>query len=109
MQDGNLVLLPSKATHKLYDGTLRKQTGEWNLKADHDGEMFHVKFQVMETSQIPLLSNDMCERLRLLHVNHSHVLHHVDTPSTTSTEVIMTNEEIISKSYDVFDRLGCLP
>jgi hypothetical protein len=58
MHDGNPVLLPSEAPLKLYDGTLIKPTGECNLKADHDGKMFHIKFQVMETSQLPLLSAD---------------------------------------------------
>ena len=37
------------------------------------------------------------------------MLHHVDTPSITSTEVIVTAEEIISKYKDVFAGLGCLP
>jgi hypothetical protein len=88
MEDSNPVLLPSKATLKLNDGTLIKPTGH---------------------GDIPASSADTCERLSLIHVNHSHVLHHVNTPSTTSTVVIMTTEEIISKYKDMLDGLGCLP
>jgi hypothetical protein len=78
MQDGNPVVLPSKAT--LYDGMLIKPTGECNLKVDHDGKMFYIKFQVMETFQLPLLSADTSERLSLLHDSAYYILytkHHI--------------------------------
>ena len=60
LQDGNPVLSPSKAILQLYDGTLIRPRGEYELKAEHKGTAHTLKFQIMETSQMPLLSADTC-------------------------------------------------
>lgn len=116
-QDGNPNIPASKATIKLYDGSRVTPTGMCHLKAEHDGQTYDLKFQVMHTSQRPLLSAKTCKRLGLLTVNEKHVIHHVDMQGTASshsttganTDVPTTTEGIISKYEDVFEGLGCLP
>ena len=81
LQDGNQALLPSKAMLKLYDGTLIRPRGEYELKTD---QTHILKFPIMETSQIPtLLSADTCQRLDLLHIDPKHVIHSVNTQNHT--------------------------
>lgn len=107
LQDGNPALMPSNATLKLYDGTLIKPKGECDLKTVHEGHKHILRFQVMETSHIPLLSAETCQKLNLLQINTNHVIHNIDTKEVSDAP--NTTDEIISMYDDVFDGLGCLP
>ena len=62
----------------------------------------------METSQIPLLSADTCQRQDLNHIDPKHVIHSVNTQNHPDTVTPKTAEEIVSTYEDVFDGLGCL-
>jgi len=107
LQDGNPVLMLSKAILKLYKGTIIKPKGECDLKADNKGHIYTLRFQVMEPSHIPLLSVETCQKLNLLPINTNHVIHNIDTKEVSGASHAM--DEIISVYDDVFDRLGCLP
>lgn len=75
-QDGNPDIPASKATIKLYDGSQVKLAGLCHLKADHDVQTHDLKFQVIHTSQMPLLSAKTCKRLNLLfHTPHRYVIY----------------------------------
>ena len=109
VQDGNPPLSQSKTTLKLYDGTLIKPKGECDLKAEHNGKTHFLRFQVMDTSQTPLLSAETCQRLNLLQVTSSQVIHSLEASQALNASTPNTTEGLISYYDDVFDGLGCLP
>lgn len=109
LQDGNPALLPSKTMLKLYNDTLIKPEGTCMLRTEHEGSTHILEFQVMKTSQTPLLSAETCQTLNLIQVNSKHVINNIDTTSPQVTDAPKTTEDIIAIYDDVFDGLGCLP
>ena len=69
LQNGEPPLIKSNAQLKLFDGTLMQPVGEIMLTAERKGKRLDLKFQVVESSNKPLLSAETCEQLGLLKVD----------------------------------------
>ena len=101
LQNGDLPLLKSNAQLKLFDGTLMQPVGETMLTADRKGKRLHLKFQVVEGSNKPLLSAEGCEQLGLLKVDidPEECIHFLKSNNPTK-------DQILSNYKDVFEGLG---
>ena len=101
LQDSDPPLLKSNTKLKLFDGTLMQPVGETMLAAERKGKRLDLKFQVVESSNKPLLSAETCEQLGLLKV---------DIDPEESIHVLrsgnLTRDQIISDYKDVFEGLG---
>ena len=69
MQNGDPPSCKSNAQLKLFDGSLMKPVGETTLTAERRGKRLDLRFQVVESSNKPLLSAEACEQLGLLKVD----------------------------------------
>ena len=71
LQNGDppLLIIKSNAQLKLFDGTLMQPVGETMLIAERKGKRLHLKFQVVESSNKPLLLAEACEQLGLRKVD----------------------------------------
>ena len=101
LQNGEPPLLKSNAQLKLFDGTLMQPVGEIMLTAERKGKRLDLIFQVVESSNKPLLSAETCEQLGLLKV---------DIDPEESINVLksgnLTKDQILSNYKDVFEGLG---
>jgi len=101
LQNGNPPLCKSNAQLKLFDGTLMQPVGETTLTAERRGERVDLRFQVVESSNKPLLSAETCEKLGLLKV---------DLDPEESIHVLkscyLTRDQILGDYKDVFEGLG---
>ena len=101
LQNGDPPLLKSNAQLKLFDGILMQPVGETMLTAERKGKRLDLKFQVVESSNKPLLSAEACEQLGLLKV---------DIDPEESIHVLksgnLTRDKILSEYKDVFEGLG---
>ena len=98
LQNGDPPLLKSNAQLKLFDGTLMQLVGETMLTAERKGKRLDQKFQVVESSNKPLLSAEACEQLGLLKVDIESI--HVLKSGN------LTRDKVLSEYKDVFEGLG---
>ena len=101
LQNGDPPLLKSNAQLKLFDGSLMQLVGETMLTAERKGKRLDQKFQVVESSNKPLLSAEACEQLGLLKV---------DIDPEESIHVLksgnLTRDKVLSEYKDVLECLG---
>ena len=101
LQNGDPPLLKSNAQLKLFDGTLMQPVGETMLTAERKGKRLDLKFQVVESSNKPLLSAEACEQLGLLKVDIDPE-ESIHVPKSGN----LTTDQILSHYKDVFEGLG---
>lgn len=64
---------------------------------------------MVKTLQKPLLSAETCEKLKLIQLNHQHVVHHVSTKEKLNVPSYLNISEAILKQFeDIFEGLGAL-
>ena len=101
LQNGDPPLLKCNTQLKLFDGTWMQPVSETMLTAERKGKCLDLKFQVVESSNKPLLSAEACEQLGLLKV---------DIDPEESIHVLksgnLTRDQILSDYRDVFEGLG---
>jgi len=100
LQNGDPPLLKSNAQLKLFDGTLMQPVGETMLIAERKGKRLDLKFQVVESSNKPLLLAEACEQLGLRKVDIDPESIHVLKSGN------LTRDQILSHYKDVFEGLG---
>jgi len=102
LQNGDPPLSKSNAQLKLFDGSLMKPVGETTLTAERRGKRLDLRFQVVESSNKPLLSAEACEQLGLLKVDidPEESIHVLKSSSN------LTRDQILVQYKDVFEGLG---
>jgi len=100
LQNGDPPLCTSSAQLKLFYGTLMQPAGETTLTAERRGKRVDLRFQVVESSNKPLLSPETREQLGLLKV---------DLDPEESIHVLkssyLTRDQILGDYKDVFEGL----
>ena len=100
---GKPKLDSSSTTLTMYDGRERKSLGVCQLVIDDcDGKSRRLKFEVLETEKLTLLSLETCLKLRLLSYERESV-------SVVEAEKPLTREQLLEDYHDVFSGLGTLP
>ena len=101
LQNGDPPLCKSNAQLKIFDGTLIQPVGETTITAERRGKRVDLRFQVVESSNKPLLSAGTCKQLGLLKV---------DLDPEESIHVLkssyLTRDQILGDYKDVFEGLG---
>ena len=105
LQNSSPTLNESSVKLKMYDGSIMRPLGETHLPAVHNGICHTLEFQVVNTSNKPLLSAESCQALGRLqfNLNPPQTVHAVESQPTP-----LSKEDILSSYKYVFDGLGRL-
>ena len=85
----------SDAKLRLYDGSIMKPLGRCTVEVRHGQAVLQLVFQIVNSSQKPLLSAQSCQDLGLITVH------------SLSEVVSANNDPLIEKYADVFVGIGC--
>ena len=101
LQDGNPPLDMTKSKLKLFDGTFIQPVGVTTLTVERRGKHYDLQFQVVESTNKPLLSAETCAQLGLLKVERDSYekVHSLESKT-------LTREQIMANYRDVFEGLG---
>lgn len=101
LQNGDPPLRKSNSQLKLFDGSLMSPMGEITLTAERKGNRRDLRFQVVNSTNKPLLSAETCEQLELLkfEVDLEESIHVVKNS-------LLTRDRILRDYRDVFEGLG---
>ena len=87
----------------MYDGRDRKSLGVCQLHIeDREGKSRSLKFELLETEKLTLLSLETCLKLNLLSYERESI-------SVVETQRQLTQDQILKDYHDVFSGLGTLP
>lgn len=92
-------LLPSDTRLKLYSGELMSSMGTFETECVIRGRKHKLEFEIVKTSQHPLLSGSTCERLGLMQFTVPNDLHIVDHVQHGP----LSKEQLLSRYDDVFN------
>ena len=106
-QTGNHPLRSSKVKLKLFDGSLVKPYGVATLKIHQNNTTKELDFQIVETTNKPLLSAETCDRLGLLKLTMSETVKVNSVgPEPVTSSAPLTRERILTEYKYVFESLG---
>lgn len=97
---GNEKLERSRMQLRCYGGKMLKPLGKKILTAIHNGQLYDLEFQVVDTNQPPLISAETCEQLNLIQIHAELCKINLEEP--------LTKEKLVESFNDVFTGLGCL-
>ena len=97
-QHGDLLLEPSAAKLKLYDGIIMTVLWEYILQCTHEGEQHGFNFKNIPGHQKPLLLGETYTNMGLITINDINQVVS-ETP----------RDALVEECDNVFQGLGCLP
>lgn len=95
----NTALKPSKTRLKLYSGDMLTSMGIFETESVIKGQTHPVTFEVVKTTQKPLLSGTTCERLGLIKFMSPAEVHAVEHTYPS----VFTKEQLTKQYGDVFN------
>ena len=101
LQNGDPPLRKSNSQRKLFDGTLISPVDEITLTVERKGNCRDLRFQVVNSTNKPLLSTETCEQLELLKVelDPEESIHNVKN-------ILLNRNQVLRDYRDVFEGLG---
>uniref|UniRef100_A0A8D8RNC4 Uncharacterized protein K02A2.6 n=1 Tax=Cacopsylla melanoneura TaxID=428564 RepID=A0A8D8RNC4_9HEMI len=97
---GDEKLERSRMQLRCYGGEILKPRGKKTLTVIHEGKMYDLEFQVVDTRQTPLISVETCVMMNLVTVNAN--------LCKINAEISLTQDKIVEEFQDVFKGLGRL-
>ena len=101
LQNGDPPIRKSNSQLKLFEGILISPVGEITLTVERKGNRRDLRFQVVKSTNKPLLSVETCEQLELLKVE-------LDPEESINSvrNSLLTRDQIFRDYSDVFEGLG---